>query len=68
MTHADRKIELLNRITRELKRSMPYWSNKYGTPEEMVNPIINYDAEVRTEINTLIQTILEEIKSDTQEC
>ena len=62
MTNADKKIEALNRITREVKKAMPYWNLNTCRKEELIIKIIDKDIEVRSEIESLIETIINEIE------
>jgi len=75
--HADKKIEALNRITREVKKALPEWekhlreSNYKGwwdsfsddqKREKIIFRIYLKDIEVKTEIKNLIETIINEIE------
>ena len=63
---ADQKVEALNRLTRAVHDSVPYWKEGYDPlfdgdkTEWMIERMISHDIEVVSELENLLRIIIEE--------
>ena len=60
-------FEALARIRREVERALPYWESVTSDRKTYPNQILNYDREVRPELENLIRTMLIEIEESDEE-
>ena len=55
-------FEPLARIRSGVVKALPYWKSVTSDRQTYPNQIVNYDREVRPELENLIQTIINEIE------
>lgn len=60
--YAEMKADAVNRITREVRKAIPYFSHSKNE-DQLIRNLID-DEEVKPEIENLIRIIIEEVKDE----
>ena len=55
-------FEPLSKLRKEMITALPYWGKLKG--DDLIRTLLEFDQEVLQELKNLIQTMLNEVKSD----